>query len=272
MGQARRMLWCAGVTVVGISVWGPGCGGNTANLTGVGTPDASAADSPGTDATLPGDGTVASESSIPTTDAADSRATGACPSYSGTDSICMAEVAQCNRCGDTPAACVVSNFTSYCDQYAAVFSDIARQALVSCQPAEPCVKEAGANDPCIDGYLLSGKFSAAQQHAAVDFCTSCPLDAGNCGAFYFFGANGNAGPGFYALIANDSIVQEIDLRCAGAKADAGVPACDVAYLICAERILAAHLPMNPCGDASLGMDRLGPRTPAAALRSLMEAR
>jgi hypothetical protein len=149
------------------------------------------------------------------------------------------------------AACDRRNLDN-CGAFSAALSDVARNAFITCQKsmAIQCSTSGTAwvRETCVSTILAMATPTVAQSKLARDYCNACPQTAAGtaCTPRTFFQQNpltaAADGPGFNALLYNDTLVGSVDQMCANSRT------CDLAFRICEGVYIAAQVPADACGD------------------------
>lgn len=128
-------------------------------------------------------------------------------------------------------------------------SDVARAAFIACWQNITCNSggTAWVHESCVSAKLAAAVPTPQQMKLAQDYCNTCSSPGGTttCSAasFYREGVIAAAdGPGFDALLYNDTIVKMIDQSCVTQLM------CIAFRTICEDGIIAQQVPADACKD------------------------
>jgi hypothetical protein len=172
----------------------------------------------------------------------------ASPGVDAAAAFCPALTALYTRC-QYNEACDQTNLNN-CGAEDVALSDTARLAFIDCAPGLPCTRGTDyVRQPCARSAFAAATPTAAQAKLAAHYCTACQPDAGTaCNASTFFHegiASDSDGPGFIALLYNDTSANAIDATCIPVPGDAG--SCDLRFRVCELLVLAPQIPPDACG-------------------------
>ena len=159
--------------------------------------------------------------------------------------FCVALRAYYDRC-QFVAKCDQQNLDN-CSADAFDLSEAARAAFIACQAAIACNRggTAWVHENCVSAKLAAAVPTPEQTKLAQDYCTTCMPGTTTCSpaSFYREGAFQAAdGPGFDALLYNDTIVRMIDQSCVTGLM------CIAFRNICEDGIIAQQIPPDACKD------------------------
>jgi hypothetical protein len=161
--------------------------------------------------------------------------------------FCQSLSAYYARCQLT-ADCYRTNLMN-CGAESYALSDVARRAFLDCQSSVPCTQGSDAiRQSCFSAALATATPTAAQFKLASDYCAACATSGTTCNTATFFKegiTTAGDGPGFLALLYNDTIATSIDRQCFST----GVVGCDASFRICEAYVVQAQVAGDACKDA-----------------------
>jgi hypothetical protein len=168
---------------------------------------------------------------------------------SATADFCQAVTAYYAHCQYT-ATCDQTNLRN-CGAEGYALSDVARRAFIDCEANISCAHGADfVRESCVSGKLAATRPTAAQAKLASDYCAACAPDAGASCATLFFReglTSAGDGPGFIALLYNDTLVGSMNKQCIPVPGSTGT--CDLRFRICEYLVLQPpQVPADACKD------------------------
>jgi hypothetical protein len=126
-------------------------------------------------------------------------------------------------------------------------SDVARAAFIACQQNIACNRggTAWVHESCVSAKLAVAVPTQEQAKLAQDYCAMCMQGTTTCSAATFYREGviqATDGPGFDALLYNDTIVKMIDQSCV-----TGLN-CVAFRTICEDGIIGQQVPPDACKD------------------------